>query len=668
LGREAVTDPDRWGIAVGYHDAAGTWHEPPAATVEAILSSMGAGAGIAHPDESLDVLTVRLDHPLPAVAPGLLHLEDGSSQRTDGTLPADLPSGYHDLAPDAGGSVRLIVSPGRCPLPAARQWGWAAQLYAARSTQSWGIGDLADLRSLGKWSAQMGAGLVLLNPLHAAPVRGHQEASPYFASSRCFSNPLYLRVEEVPGAAALPDLDRLSAAGRALDADRRIDRDRVWALKSQALEAIFASFVGDRDFDGYRAERGGALTGYATWCALAEVHGVPWTSWPVELRRPDGAGVAAFAQSTYGARRIEYHAWLQWHIDRQLGRASGEIGLMQDLAIGVDAGGADAWLWQDVFTTGMRVGAPPDEYNTQGQDWGLPPWDPWKLRSAGYAPFVETVRAGMRHGAGLRFDHVMGLFRLFWIPEGAGAGAGTYVRYPYWDLLNILALEAERAGAYVVGEDLGTVEDHVRPELAERQVLSYRLLWFEPERPSAWPDQALGAVSTHDLPTVAGVWDGTDVAEQRKLGLAPNEDGAAAMRARLADWTGAAPDATAAEVVGSAYEVLADAPCYLLTATLDDLAVVEERPNMPGTIDQWPNWSIALPVPLEDLERSPLARRLAVALGRGAPVASAAEADPSSSTERSTTEDSATGDSATGGSVADPTAVGEPAVVDRVHS
>jgi 4-alpha-glucanotransferase len=613
-----VTDAERWGVALGYHDAAGTWWEPPAATVEAILSSMGALQGAGHPDDTVDVLTVRLDHALPGVPAGELRLEDGRRMRIDGALPADLPSGYHHLVPREGGpALRLIVSPGRCPLPAGREWGWAAQLYAARSTQSWGMGDLADLRRLGKWSAGLGAGLILVNPLHAAPPCSHQEPSPYFASSRCFSNPLYLRVEEVGGAAAA-DLERLGAAGRSLDRDRLIDRDRVWALKSEAFEAIFAAFDGDADFDRYQAERGPALTGYATWCALAELHGVPWTTWPAEHRRPDGPGVAAFVRSAQGARRVTYHAWLQWQIDRQLARAAGAIGLMQDLAIGVDAGGADAWLWQDVFADGMRVGAPPDEYNTRGQDWGLPPWDPWKLRSAGYEPFIETVRAGMRHGAGLRFDHVMGLFRLFWIPEGAGAGAGTYVRYPYWDLLNILALEAERAGAYVVGEDLGTVEDHVRPELAERRVLSYRLFWFEPGRPGSWPEQALGAVSTHDLPTVAGVWDGSDLQAQRSLDLSPNEEGAATMRARLADWTGLGTEAAAPEVVARAYEVLSEAPCELLTATLDDLAVAEERPNMPGTVHEWPNWSIALPVPLEQLEQSPLARRLAAALGRRA--------------------------------------------------
>ena len=396
-----------------------------------------------------------------------------------------MPAGYHRLEPRDGPAFPLVVSPGVCPEARGHRWGWAAQLYAARSRASWGIGDLADLRRINQWGDGLGAELTLLNPLHAAPPGRHQQPSPYFASSRCFANPLYLRIEEIPGASQLPALARLAAEGRALNEDRRIDRDRVWALKSEALEELFAQATRRdeaRELDAFLARRGPALVGFATFNALAERHGVPWQDWPEELRRPDGAAVAAFAASADGSRRIRYHAWLQLQLDRQLA-AAGDARLIADLAIGVDAGGADAWVWQDSFAPGMRVGAPPDEFNTLGQDWGLPPWDPWRLRKMGYEPFVQTVRAGLRHAGGLRFDHVMGLFRLFWIPAGSDPAQGTYVRYPYWDLLNILALEAQRADAFVVGEDLGTVEPHVRSELASRRVLSYKLLWFEAERP-----------------------------------------------------------------------------------------------------------------------------------------------------------------------------------------
>jgi 4-alpha-glucanotransferase len=615
-----VREAQRWGVDAGYHDAGGAWHDAPAETLGSILDEMGAAGG-AGPDDAGPLgpptVTVRLDHPLPPVSAGMLEMEDGAQIRVDGTLPPDVPTGYHRLVPDDGGDAfALVVSPGMCPPGPDRQWGWAAQLYATRSGASWGHGDLADLRRLTEWSAGQGAGMTLVNPLHAGALGAHPQPSPYFPSSRCFLNPLYLRVEDIPGAAGRADLDALAAAGRMLNGDRLIDRDQVWALKSAALEQVFADFVGDAGFDRYRAERGAALEGFATFSALAEVHGPGWTDWPADCRRPDAPGAAAMAAGRYGARRIRYHQWLQWHLAAQLRRASEATSVMADLAIGVDAGGADAWLWQETFASSMRVGAPPDEFNTQGQDWGLPPWDPWRLRAAGYRPFIETIRAGLGHGGALRFDHVMGLFRLYWIPAGRSPTEGTYVRYPYWDLLNILALEADRAGGYIVGEDLGTVEDHVRRELAERRVLSYRLLWFEPGPPATWPPRALGSVTTHDLPTVAGVWSGSDLRAQEDLGLKPNKEGAAAMRDRLRRWTGVSTDAPAEEVVRGAYRSLSEAPCSVLTATLDDAVVVEERPNFPGTVDEWPNWRIALPRPLEDIEASPLAADLAAVLSR----------------------------------------------------
>jgi 4-alpha-glucanotransferase len=605
-------DPRAWGIDLGYWDALGQWREPPEASVQAILAAMGAESD--HPSARPAVVVLRQGGPWQSVPGDELVLEDGTTlSLTDGHVPQDVPLGYHQLVGER--SMRVVVAPGRCPgTPVSRMWGWAAQLYAARSTQSWGIGDLADLRRLGEWSAGQGARMALLNPLHAAAPGPQPEPSPYFASSRCFANPLYLRIEEVPGASELANLDELAQAGRALNAERLIDRERVWALKSEALEAIFARFEasgGDPAFDRFRADRGDTLAGFAIFCALAESHGLPWQDWPEELRRPDGPAVMRYGQSPEGGRRVRYHAWLQWHLDAQLAAAATSVGLVQDLAIGVNSGGADSWLWQETFNRQIRVGAPPDEFNTLGQDWGLPPFDPWRLSAAGYEPYIQTIRAGFRHAGGLRFDHVMGLFRLYWIPEEATAAEGTYVRYPWWDLLDILALEANRAGAYVVGEDLGTVEDHARQALAERGVLSYRLLWFEPERPPQWPEQALGAVTTHDLPTVAGVWDGVDLEAQHRLELNPNEEGARRLRQRLAEWTASADDASAETVIEGAYGALAQAPCNVVVAAIDDALVVEERPNMPGTVDQWPNWRIGLPVPLEELEKSDLAGRIA---------------------------------------------------------
>jgi 4-alpha-glucanotransferase len=434
-------------------------------------------------------------------------------------------------------------------------------------------------------------------------------------------NPLYLRVEDVPGAASLAELVSLAEQGRALNSERLIDRARAWAVKSKALESLFDRFeqgTSAPDLDRYIARQGWPLDGYTTFCALAERHGLPWQGWPSPYRRPTSQRVAAFAAGAEGKRRKRYHAWLQWLCDDQMAAASSSTDLVCDLAVGVDGEGADAWLWQDVFAMGIRVGAPPDDFNIDGQDWGLAPWDPWKLRGAAYEPYIETLRAAMKHARGLRLDHVMGLFRLFWSPTGSQPAQGTYVRYPGHDLLSLLCLEALRAGAYVVGEDLGTVEDEVREALARRGALSYKLLWFEPGRPPTWPRQALGAVTTHDLPTIAGVWSGSDLTAQRSAGVCPNEDGFASLHRRLEDWTGLSSARPASEVIQASYDLLAQAPCALLTAVLEDALAVEERPNMPGTIDQWPNWCLALPVPLEDIEQSPLAGAIAASLSTGA--------------------------------------------------
>lgn len=603
-----------WGVIDGFWDVAGNWRAAPPETVEAILDAMGAHPGEPPPPA---LITVRLDHPLPPLPARRLVLEDGGDvELVRGELPPDAPPGYHRLEPGDGPPIPIVVSPGRAPVPEKADWGISAQLYAARSTASWGIGDLADLRRLGSWSASLGAGVVLINPLHASAPTYPQQPSPYFAGSRCFLNPLYLAVEDIPGAGEVTEVVEAGAAGRELNRRRLIDRDRVWKLKSAALEAIFERFAGDDGFDSFVAERGDALQRFAVYCALAEAHGPMWQEWPPGLQDPDAAAVREYAASPEGSRRVRFHSWLQWLLDDQLERASQPAGVVQDLAVGVDPGGADAWMWRKVFAPGMRVGAPPDEFNTQGQDWALPAFDPWRLRSAGYGPWIAALRTGFRHGSGLRVDHVMGLFRLFWIPDGETPAAGAYVRAPHHDLLNILTLEAHRAGAFVVGEDLGTVEDWVRHDLAERNVMGYRVWWFEEEGPAAWPRLAMGSVTTHDLPTVAGVLSGSDLDAQRRLGLQPNEGASSALLHKLLDRTGSTPDTPVEEVVVRAYSDLAAAPCTLLAAALDDAMVVEERPNMPGTVDDWPNWSIGLPRPIDDLEAMPLARSIAEVLSQ----------------------------------------------------
>ncbi|MBK9181304.1 MAG: 4-alpha-glucanotransferase [Acidimicrobiales bacterium] len=620
---------DRWGIEDGYWDAGGTWHDADPATTAALREAVGwdpAAEGPPEPEEPC--WFVRAGHAAPLHGRVRLELEDGTDLTAAGDLPPDLPLGYHRLVPlDGAPPTRLVVTPGRCHLPPdLRAWGWAVQLYAARSRRSWGIGDLADLAELGRWSRDLGAQVLILNPLHAdAPVHP-QQPSPYYPTSRRFRNVQYLRIEDVPGAGeAAVDLDALAAAGRALLADRHIDRDAIYRLKRTALDRIWETAgprrgrSEPRAFRSYRAAQGTALRQYTTFCAIAEVHGGGYHGWPAELQRPDSPAVARFARAR--ADRVRFHAWCQWLLDEQLARASAHVGVVQDLAVGFDPGGADAWAWQDLLAPGVSVGAPPDEFNTRGQDWGLPPFVPWRLRNAGYLPFIETVRAVLRHAGGMRVDHVMGLFRLYWIPPGGRPADGTYVRYPAGDLLDLLALESERAGAVVVGEDLGTVEDEVRAELAGRHLLSYRLVWFEPGPPATYPGRALAAVTTHDLPTVAGLVSGSDLAVQLELGLEPNVTGTTAMQAALRS-AAAVPDDRPLDhdldaVVVSVHRQLAESPPAIVTATLEDVLRVEERPNLPGTIDEWPNWRLALPDAIEDVMADPFVLEVARALDEG---------------------------------------------------
>jgi 4-alpha-glucanotransferase len=589
-----------WGVAPGYHDIGGRWVAADPETVRSVLAAMRA-EGPQPPPATARVVRVGERLALPDAAEVVT--EDGAVLPAAEAVADGLPAGYHSVRRiDEGTETRLIVSPGRCHLPPdLHAWGWSAQLYALRSRRSWGVGDLADLRELGRWAAGLGARALFVNPLYAPLPMVPQEPSPYYPSTRRYRSPLYIRVEEAPGAAELGErLAGLAAAGRALNGTRLIDRDEVYRLKMPALEALFAAFPGSPDFERYRREEGSDLEDYAVFCALSEVHGVPWHDWPAELQHPHSQAVCRFRVER--ERRVRFHEWLQWVLDRQLAAAADEIGLVHDLPVGVQGDGADTWAWQDVFAHGVSVGAPPDPFNQSGQDWAVPPFDPWRLRAAGYEPFIRTVRTGFRHGVGLRLDHVMGLFRLYWIPACCGPTDGVYVRYPYRELLDILALESERAGAFVIGEDLGTVEDSVREALAAWRILSYRLLWFEERPPAEYRPESLAALTTHDLPTLAGIWEGSD----------PD----AAVRERLRRYVGVADGRPTAEVAEAAYGALAASPARLLAATLEDALGVPERPNKPGTTTGWPNWSLALPASLEELRRDPRPTRLAAALRR----------------------------------------------------
>jgi 4-alpha-glucanotransferase len=623
-------DPDHlraWGIDPGYHDVFGTWREPTPEATALLRRAMGARTDdpAEAPPPGTDLRIVRPGDRA-AVGAATLVLEDGTEVVVEGDLPPDLPLGYHRLErPGSQGApvvTNLIVSPGRCALPPdLRVWGLTVQLYAARSSRSWGIGDLADLRRLIAWATERGAGVVGLNPLHAPDPLPHPTDSPYSPSSRRWRNPLHIAIEEVPGADALVDDEALAdrnalvARGRTLNDGARIDRTAVWQAKLAALAHLWSRFGSDPRFDAYRAEHGDDLTTWATYCALTDHHSSGWRSWPTEHRRPDSSAVAAFA-ADHGYE-VGFWAWLQWLIDEQLAASGAPAVAVADLAVGFDADGADAWQWQDLLAEGVHIGAPPDLLGPDGQDWGLPPFVPARLRDAAYQPVAATLRAVARHARGLRIDHVMGLFRLLWIPPGMSAADGAYVRFPGTELLEVVALESVRSGAMVVGEDLGTVEEGVREVLAEAGVLSTRLLWFEEDPPSAWPRQAMSAVTTHDLPTVAGVWSGTDLADQRAAGVTVATDGDADMRHHLRVAAGVGDDAPVDEVAIGTHRHLAEAPSMIVTAALDDLVGAEHRPNLPGTIDEHPNWRIPLPVPLDQLDGHPVAESVVEALAGG---------------------------------------------------
>lgn len=613
-----MTNTNRWGIDERYEDGLKQWHNVSSETKQALLSAMGAEESSTPPEPALRIVTWGSETLFPPRSE--IELQDGTRLKED-TRSRELPLGYHTLRDlDSGKQTRLIVAPKRCYLREQfRVWGWTLQLYALRSRLSWGIGDLEDLKQVSTWSADiLGAGLIMMNPLGAATPAPQQQASPYFPSSRLFRNPLYLRIEEVPGVReALPDLEQYTARGCALNESRRlIDRDAIYKLKMEALEKIWAKTRDRANFSKYEQEEGRNLDLFATFCALAERHGSDWREWPEQLQHPDSVEVAKFADQSQG--RVRFHKWVQWLIERQLLRASERGTLMQDLPIGVDPAGADAWLWQDVFARNVSIGAPPDPFNESGQEWGLPPFIPHKLRAVGYEPLAHTIRSAMCHSAGLRIDHVMGLFRLFWIPAGELPQHGTYVRYNAEEMLAILALESARAKAFVVGEDLGTVEPGVREKLEQFRVLSYRVLWFEDDPPAQYPELSLASISTHDLPTIVGVWSGADLEEQRRAGVKASAEGMETQRKQLQNIAGVAESAPVEEVIVKAHQALAQAPSLAIVASLEDALAVQQRPNLPGTMpDERPNWSIPLPKTLEEIETDGTVLQLANILRRG---------------------------------------------------
>ncbi|MEV7397000.1 4-alpha-glucanotransferase [Aeromicrobium sp. NPDC092404] len=542
---------------------------------------------------------------------GRLLLEDGRALDVDEELPADLPLGWHRLV-TADQEVTVVVAPPRMP-EVPRTWGWMLQLYALRSAESWGMGDYGDLAEMARRAgSEQGAGVLLVNPVQAFMPSHPLERSPYSPSSRRFANPLYLRVTASEAFAAADDRTREDVLALLPDRDTElIDYDAVWAAKLAALELLFpyAGAVKRDDPD---------LEAYATWAALAELHGADWRDWPAELRDPGGEAVAEARTSL--AHRVDFHTWLQLLCREQLDAARAAaheagmaVGLVHDLPVGVHPGGADAWALQDAFASDVRVGCPADAFNPLGQDWGLPPWRPDKLADSGYAPFRDVIRSVLQHGDGIRVDHVAGLWRLWWIPPGEPAHRGTYVHYDSEVMLAVLTLEAHRAGAIVVGEDLGTVEEVVTETMHERGLLSSSVLWFERDwdapgqphvPPQDWEPETMASISTHDLPTVTGWLQDERIRVQADLELldGPADEAYAQAgndREALFDLV-KAEGIPAEDPVVALHAVIARAASRLVLSSPADAVGQLQQPNLPGTVDEYPNWRLPLPVGLDE--------------------------------------------------------------------
>ena len=690
-----------YGVATDYWDWRGNHVAPSAETVVAVLEAMGVDAStpsvaaqalhehqrarwtrmlppcIVTRQGSTPRFDVHVDHGQRADV--WVQLEDGSSrggfpqlenwtppQEIDGRLigaasfavPGDLPLGYHTLRAWSEGrdaATALIVTPVWLGFPdrmgSERGWGLATQLYSVRSEQSWGVGDLADLADLATWSgADLGADFVLVNPLHAAEPVAPMEPSPYLPTTRRFANPIYLRVERIPEYAYLAAeqraaVDRLrDAVHKDLDSLDVIDRDTVWAAKQEALRLVHAvprSAGREVAYQAYRRREGGGLDSFATWSALAEAHGSVWHNWSDELQHPDSPAVAAFL--TEHPEAVDFHRWLQWMLDEQLGTAQSaahgvgmSLGVVHDLAVGVHPAGADAWSLQDALAKNINVGAPPDPFNQIGQDWSQPPWRPDRLAELAYAPFRELIATVLRHAGGVRVDHIIGLFRLWWIPSGQAPTEGAYVRYDHEAMIGILALEAQRAEALVVGEDLGTVEPWVRDYLRERGILGTSILWFEfddagrPLAPESWREFCLASVTTHDLPPTAGYLDGDHVRLRDELGLLARslDDELAAAAAERGAWLKElrergllAADADVEHTVAALHRFLTWTPSRLLCVALTDMVGDRRTQNQPGTTNEYPNWRVPLsgpdgrPMTLENVFTSTRAAALARLLG-----------------------------------------------------
>ncbi|MGC8719730.1 MAG: 4-alpha-glucanotransferase [Thermodesulforhabdaceae bacterium] len=572
-------------------------------------------------------------------------------------LPVDLPCGYYRLtikAPSRADhdEIFVIVAPRKAFWqedgglsaafhPAASRLGLALQLYAVRSEKNWGIGNFRNLRDTISLASSLGAGFVGLNPLHLLYVENPDHISPYSPSSRRFLNPWYVAVEEVPEFEEARSLvpENLIAHLCKLRDERHINYRAVIPVICKAFEAMYDVFMKRhydtgssrfRDFIRFSLDRGEVLERYGIFEALRERLKTPWWEWRADNFEEAGSDVA---------RRANFFRYLQFITHEQLVKArdfghglNPAVKLYLDLSVSVDAGGFDAWYDRSVYTLGARVGAPPDDFNPRGQEWGVIPMVPHKLAEARYRPFIETLRSSMKYADILRIDHVMGFFRLFWIPEGLEAVHGAYVRYPMEDMARIIALESVRNRCVVIGEDLGTVPDEVREEMARREFLSYRVFYFEKhsdgsfKKPSEYPDAAIATVTTHDLPTFRGYWMERDIDVRSRLGMISKkfEDSLREQRARdrrrileaISQEGFWCPECEVLEensevyltreppsedLIIAVHRYLTKSRARLVVFQMDDLLGEEDQPNLPGTTTQYPCWRIRWNSTLENI-------------------------------------------------------------------
>lgn len=606
------------GIALSYHGLTGSAFEAPPETLRTLLAAMELPAGTdAEAGETLGEMRARrADRPIPK----WLVVEAGQDGRASvpvdwtllteageelegppGELPA-LPAGYHVLG--AGGVSALVLAvPPKPPLP-ERGWGVTLPLYGLRTEDRGGLGDYADLRRAVEALGRNGAGFVGINPVHAGFLEDPKANSPYSPSHRRRLNVLHVAVEEE----SPPD-------------EALIDYPQVRQEKLMALERAFERFEargGDPAFDAWLAEQGQALTRFATHQALSEAFGAYWTDWFDGFQDPGSDEVREFAQKAAG--RIRLHAFLQWKAERQLNAvaqaadaAGMRHGLYLDLAVGTHPAGAETWGDRASFATGVSLGAPPDAFSAEGQSWGLAPFNPRALEAAHFAPLIETLRTQMRYARLLRIDHILGFDRAFWVPPGT---PGTYVRMPKAAMLAVVRIEAARAGATVIGEDLGNVPEGLHEDLAAAGLLGCRLMMFERGHgsnfrpPEEWDRAALASFGTHDLPTYAGWRKGREIDWRRKIG---GIDGRTArrMHEERRGHVAELSEAAGGEDVDAMHARLGRTASALVALQIEDILGLVEQPNLPGTVDEHPNWRRRLPIPPEALEDEPRVKRAA---------------------------------------------------------